>query len=529
MRVAALRAAARTAWGLNRYLQTALSLEQATAAVTDRLASREESFLRLAKSMIYANASSPYRQLLSWAGCEFGDLEESVRQIGVEATLERLSASGVYVSLEEFERKQPICRPGLTLCPRETDFDNPSLLSFEIPLTGLTSGTRSASKRVSYSWDLLNEVASNEMVLYAAHDLLQTPLAVWYPTPPSLAGLNNVLTNTKFGAPPERWFSHLASNESLAPRTTSLALHYLTWTAYLQGTRIPAPERISIQEAHKVADWMARTKAARGSCVVRSYTSSAVRIAEAAQAARLDIRDCTIFAGGEPLTPRRHRFITASGAKVFARYVITELGHIAGACPYSPTPGSMHVYTDRLALIQHPVAAPDSSGADRAFLFTSLSRYTPKIAFNTCLGDIGRIDRRTCPCSMGRLGLDLHVSDVRNLDKLTGEGMTILASELEDLIGELVDSMGGCPDDYQFWQEDGPTGVPRLIVALSPSIHDTLHIHVQQEILKRLTLLKGGAAASTLWAQAGTITVIRANPQLTKGFKMLPFSPIPRP
>jgi 3-isopropylmalate dehydrogenase len=90
---------------------------------------REMNFLGVAKKFIYENQnSSPYRKLLLWAGCDYKDLEDSVRHRGIEKTLEKLHDEGVYITLEEFKSKVPICQKGLTIKTSEADFNNTFLM-----------------------------------------------------------------------------------------------------------------------------------------------------------------------------------------------------------------------------------------------------------------------------------------------------------------------------------------------------------------------------------------------------------------
>jgi hypothetical protein len=182
----------------------------------------------------------------------------------------------------------------------------------------------------------------------------------------------------------------------------------------------------------------------------------------------------------------------------------------------------MHLYSDRLAVIQRPREVARSRALIPSFLFTSLSPHTPKIAFNTELGDFGSLASRPCDCPLGKLGLDLHLCDVRSHDKLTGEGMTLLGSDFQDLLGAIVEEAGGCPDDFQFWEDATNERLARITVALSPRLHDRLAGGLADELRRRLPSVKGGTLAGPIWAQAGTLAIRRTQPTLTKGFKMMP-------
>ena len=143
----------------------------------------------------------------SWAGCEYGDLEQSVAVRGVDGALEQLRDAGVYLTLEEFKRMRPISRPGLTFEPDETDFDNPLATSGGIQ--GATSGSRAVASKVMYDWGFVSEESANDLLLACHHGVMDAPLALWYPVLPSVAGVHNLLINLRFGRPPARWFSQV--------------------------------------------------------------------------------------------------------------------------------------------------------------------------------------------------------------------------------------------------------------------------------------------------------------------------------
>src|SRR3972149_10524573 len=177
MQITRIKQLARIAWGLGNFLKSPMTLEQAKSDIRKRMDNRVSNFLTLAKKLIYENQYSPYRKLLLWVGCEYKDLEESVRHLGIENTLEKLRDEGVYLSLEEFKGKIPICRNGLTFETIQTDFDNPFLMGKSIQ--GSTSGSRSTGTRVMYDWNFLAEESANELMLFETHGISNAPLVLW--------------------------------------------------------------------------------------------------------------------------------------------------------------------------------------------------------------------------------------------------------------------------------------------------------------------------------------------------------------
>ncbi len=514
------------AWGFHNYLKRPLTLEYAVDEVRRRIDEREKNFLSMAKNLIYKNKYSPYRKLLLWAGCDYVDLEHSVRQEGIEKTLERLRDEGVYLTLEEFKSKLPICRQGLTIETSGSDFDNSFVMGKSIQAS--TSGSRSKGTRVMYDWDFIAEEAVNELLLSETHGLTSIPLALWFPGLPAISGIHNLLMNIKFRRPPDKWFSHLGNGMIKPSLKNRFALQYISLVCRIFGLSTPHIEFIKLKDAVKVAEWMEKTKKRNGKCVVRTYASSAVRIVQTAIDKGIDISGNVIFTGGEPLTERRLRFIESAGVKAFPRYVATEAGLIGASCPNREPPDEMHVYLDRIAVIQVQRKSIIGKHNINCFLFTSLLSSTGKVLFNTEIGDFGRLKIKPCSCLFGELGMDVHISDVRSYDKLTGEGMTLLGSDLDDIIAELIENAGGCPDDYQFWESQNDSGLCNLIIAISPDVKNLNEDSFKKAILEKLRSRSLGAAiTSELWKQAGTLQIVREYPEMSKGFKKLQIIKMP--
>ncbi|MFO1429194.1 MAG: hypothetical protein U1F76_03500 [Candidatus Competibacteraceae bacterium] len=507
---------ARLAWGLPAFIRRPLNYAEAVAALKLRLADRAGRFLRLAQTHIYGNPSSPYRALLAWAGCEYGDLAQNVRRHGLEPTLAQLRDAGVYVSLAEFKARTPIQRSGLWLQPREDNFDNPFFTATGLEAT--TSGSRSHGSRVVYDWALFHEQAANELILNELHGVRTAPLVLWLPTLPAIAGVSSAMMNVRFRRVPLQWFSQTDWKAGGLLSRHRLAMEYLLGCCRLLGQPLPRPEFADFSHAGRVAEWIATTKRKVGPPLLRTYVSSAVRLAQAAHERGLDISGSVILSAGEPLTERRCRFIEATGARVFPRYSATEAGLIGAACPYRTGADDMHIYVDRLAVIQRA----------ESFLFTSLSPHTGKVLFNTDIGDTGALVTRRCSCAFGDLGMETHVVNVRSRDKLTGEGMAILATDLDEIIGALIEQLGGSPDDYQFWETDGQGELTRLKVAIHPRLENLDEAQFIRAVLDTLSRAHGsGKFSAQIWKQSGLLEVIRAEPQLTKRGKHLPIIPAP--
>ena len=506
---------------LPRYLRRPLRLEGAVEAVAERLRTRTERFLQLAEQAVYGYEPSIYRRLLLHAGCEMADLLSSVRRDGLEATLARLRAEGVHLTLEEFKGLKPVCRGAATFESDDDALANPLLRGTQ--WRAKSSGTRHPGTTVGYTWELFEEEAQEECILFAEHGIEESLLAYWMPGPPGIAGIHNLLLDLKCGRSPRRWFSQVPL--SAAAARDKLALLFVGGCTAVAGRRMAFPRLTPMDRASVVARWMSRRPNERAPRVLKAYASSAVRMAQAAKADGIDLGGQFVFTGGEPLTEARYRFLVSSGLRVHPRYVATEAGLIGAGCGRSDRHDRMHVYVDRLAVIQAPSPAAAATVPESSFLFTSLSPHAPRILLNTELGDAGHLTEQPCECAFGKLGMSTFVSHVASPDKLTGEGMTVLGSELNEVIAGLVCELGGSPDDVQFWESPDHEGLSRVIIAVSPRAGAFDESAFKERIVTRLRE-RGGAGSLTaqVWEQARTLQVVRADPEPTAGHKILPIT-----
>ncbi|MFO7692415.1 MAG: hypothetical protein R6V57_04955 [Vicinamibacterales bacterium] len=468
---------------------------------------RERRFVALARRLIYECPASPYRRLLLWAGCGPGDLEASVRHRGLEKSLDELRGAGVRLSHDEFKSRTPVCRPGLTIETCEADFDNPMLGAHRVE--GRTSGSRGRATRVAYDWEFITEESAHELLLYDIHGVLDAPLALWYPAPPGIAGIHNLLMSLKTGCVPDVWFSHTPA--AAMPMEGRLATALIHWQC-----GAPRPEFTDLSRAGAVVAWLARARARGVPGVVRTYGSSAVRIAQTALESSADIGGSVIFSGGEPLTEQRRRFIESAGLKVFPRYVATESGVVAAACPHRDGADDMHLYQDRLAVTE----------AGGVLHYTSLTAHAGKILFNTELGDRAELTAKACRCLFGDLGFDLHLASVRSSEKLTIEGMTLRSADLHDAVSAAAEAAGGRPDCWQLRHVRGRDGLDRLVIAVSPDVEALDEHGFVASILAGLARRHpSGALAADLWRQASTIHIVRERPRENDGHKVLASGP----
>ena len=194
----------RLALGLRGFLHGTVTLEESQQRLAERLRNREQNFLSLVQKGIYQNPKSPYLKLLELAGCQFGDIESGVNQEGIESTLQKLLAAGVYLSWEEFKGRKAVVRGGRQFQFSEQDFYNPFL---PVYYQSQSSGSRSAGTKTTF--DLSHQLAESyyRRLTLAANNALDVPVGIWKPVLPAGSGIINVLRQWKVGQPAARWFS----------------------------------------------------------------------------------------------------------------------------------------------------------------------------------------------------------------------------------------------------------------------------------------------------------------------------------
>jgi hypothetical protein len=516
-----LKMYARFAWGLRGFLNHTITLEEAHAIVRRRLADRERSFLRLVKKGVFGYQYSPYLSLLKSAGCEMGDIENLVRSSGLEGTLRALREAGVYVTFEEFKGRAPMVRNGRVIRVKARDFDNP-YLSFYYHAE--SSGTSGAGTRVDIDLDNLAAQASQILIAQDAHGVAHAPMAVWRSILPDGSGIANILRSARFGNVTEKWFSPITSRDLRPALKYRLATQYIVVLARLAGLPFPSPELVTMDQAVVVARWAIATRQARGACLIRAHVSMALRVSLAALENGWDLTGVTFMSGGEPPTPAKVKKITASGAGWLPVYISSDVGCIGAGCARPVDGNDLHLFKDGVAVIQSPRQVPGYNTPIQAFCFTTLFPTAPKILLNVESDDYGVMESRHCGCPLEACGFTEHLRNVRSFSKLTGEGVTLVGSEMVHILEEVLPArFGGSPLDYQLLEEEDERGYTRLCLLISPRIHIEDETSVIGTLLDTLRQSSVAAdLAGALWSQAGTIRIRRTDPIWTARGKFMP-------
>jgi hypothetical protein len=501
-------------------LRAGLSADEGARRVREAIAGRDAAFLHLIRRAIFERSASPYYPLLRAAGIEHGDVERMVRSDGVEGTLDRLFAAGVHVRLDEFKGLRPSTWPGFERPLTAKDFDNPLLNQHYEAFSGASGGT---ARRVVYDLDQISLENASEVQLLAELGALGGRAAMWRPVPPGSAGLRVAIRAAQRGYPLDKWFSQQpVSLAAAGPKYSALMLAAYSVGAAC-GRRIPWAEHVPVEEAWKIAEWLARNRSSAHSTFFDTNPASGVRICQAARSRGWDISGTVFRFGGEPYTAGKRRAVEEADCRGYSYYAMAEAGVVGMACGSPGDIDEMHLLTDKLALIERRKAVGEVGLTVNAFYLTSLLPSTQKILLNVESGDYGAVFDRSCGCPLDRLGFRRHLREIRSYEKLASEGMLFIGEDLVRIVDELLPGrFGGNATDYQFVERE-ENGLPRVDLHISPQVGLVDENELIETVLSALS--SGGPAramAARRWRDSNTLRVRREAPLVTSAAKILP-------
>ncbi len=509
------------ALGLRKFLKEPVSLTQSRSVIQENLVDRETNLLALVKRGIYEYEASPYRKLLNMAGCEYGDLKKMILTEGIEWTLRKLCEQGVYLSQEEFAGRVDVVRGPHVFRFKRGDFDNPFLRTH---MLAQTSGSRSKGTSVKVDLERYGYFALWMRVMYDVHQLWKSPVIVWMPILPSAARIAKLLWLAKMDNPPVRWLSHIQAKSVKPDLSKRLATWDTVYAARLFGVPMPKPEFVSFSSTTDVAVAMSKELEKGRGCVLETYTNSAVRVCQVAKKEGINLSGGAFVVGGEPLTQTKSDEIRASGGKLISIYAITEMGLMGFSCANPCAVDDVHFFKQAYAVIQRNRKVPGASAPVDAFLFTSILSRSAKVLLNVESGDYGKIEHRDCGCGFQELGLDDHICEIRGFDKLTGEGMSFIGTDLLRIMGSVLPKrFGGASTDYQLVEEEDEGGRTRITLRINPEVGAVDEKELIQLVVDELG--KGSDAQrfmARMWSDAGIVKVERVRPVSTDGGKLLP-------
>ncbi|MGD8540335.1 MAG: hypothetical protein PVI66_16610, partial [Candidatus Aminicenantes bacterium] len=448
-------------------LKKTIDPDQARALIGQRLAQREDDFIDLVKKGIYEQPTNPYLQLLEHAGCEYGDLKNLIHNEGLEGALHCLFRQGVYLTSKEFRGDCETVRGNTRIAISPAKLKNPHAQN-HVPIR--SSGSRSHGTQVVRGMDFIRDTALYlALYLKARQNNAGSELATW--SVPGGVILSSFIKFILAGSPPSHWFSQLDTKTNKLSIRYPLSTLALAWGGKLAGISIPHPDYVSLDDPLPIIHWMKDCLQRNQTPHLFTFTSAAVRLAQCALEASIDLNGTHITMSGEPTTRARLKTIKRSGADALPAMGCVEVGHIAYGCLTPEAPDDMHLLKDLHAVIQ-PGESHESSGLRaKGLLFSTLRSSSPLILVNVSSGDQATIKKRTCGCFQARLGMDTHIQYVRSFEKLTSGGMAYLDNEIIPIIEEeLPNIFGGGPTDYQLVEQEREDGKPQLRLIIHPRL-----------------------------------------------------------
>jgi len=423
---------------------------------------------------------------------------------GLEETLRSLASDGVWLEADEVKCRKPLVRRGCTIPFSPVDLDFVRGPAVPLGSSG-TSGPRTRNWMDLSGFELQ---ASYKRAMLSALDALDLPLVLYYPAP-SAAGIAQLIAFALAGKPPDAWFCHLPEAHSAAPQW-SRRLRMLAAASAALGARLALPALAAVERPEPLMAWLA-SHAPQGAVLV-TFAGSALRLQAFADRTRQRLPPLVAILGGEPVTARKRALLEARGHRVYPWYGAVDAGRIAIGCLDPEAPDDMHLLSDRFAAIE----------LEGRLLLTSLVPEVHKLYVNTDCGDLATVGRRRCACPLGKLGLEHHVRNVRSVQKLCLEGITLPADFVHELADELLpERCGGAPSDYQLLEEEGDDGTTRLIVRVAPEIAAS-DAKVVEAVHRVLLEAAGGAPGLALRVQrSDVVSVRRQRPRFSPGGKLL--------
>jgi hypothetical protein len=286
---------------------------------------------------------------------------------------------------------------------------------------------------------------------------------------------------------------------------------------------LPAPEHVPVSDPAPVARWLRQVLDAGQTPLLLAYSSPAVRLAETARAAGVDLRGARLLLYGEPVTAARLAVLQRVGAEALPLYIAMETWRLGEGCMRPDAADDVHFLSDLHALIQPDASTGGPGLPPAALLVTSLRSTAPLILLNAGLGDQAIVSDRRCGCPLERLGWTTHLHTIRSYEKLTAGGMTFLDADAIRILEEVLPArFGGVPTDYQLVEEEADGGPPRVRLLVRPEIGPLDPALVAETFLAALA---SGAGAERImgqvWRDGHVLRVERRPPFETPSGKIL--------
>jgi hypothetical protein len=197
---------------------------------------------------------------------------------------------------------------------------------------------------------------------------------------------------------------------------------------------------------------------------------------------------------------------------------------MSAACLNPSGVDDTHLWSDGFALITHPFHVKHSDVTVPAFNLTSLFADSPKILLNYQTDDYGIVEKRACGCTLEAYGYDSHVREIRSYTKLVGEGVTMVGSDLTQILEEVLPArFGGSALDYQLLEQEDAQGFTRLYLLIHPRVEIADEAAVKEAFVRSVRGTSPMAnVAGLIWRQTDTVRIKRQPPILSARGKFSP-------
>ena len=170
------------------------------------------------------------------------------------------------------------------------------------------------------------------------------------------------------------------------------------------------------------------------------------------------------------------------------------------------------MFSDSVAVVSHRRKAPFSDVDVNSLLFTTLLPESAHLLINVEMDDSGIIEKTSCDCQFSRVGLRHQIREIGSFGKLTGQGMTLVGSDIVQVLEEFLPGrFGGGPGDYQLVEQDGESQT-QLTLRVSSRATLASTEAVKEYFMKRLEACYGGRLASRVWSHTNGFNVVQAEP-----------------
>lgn len=498
-------------------LRRPVTLDESRRTLRERLENRSTDFCALMKSAVYGSPRSPYLAMLKIAGCAYEDLEKLVRDAGLEEALGKLFREGVYLTINEFKGREELRRGGRAIPAGPALLRNPNA---RVHIQARTSGSGGRSTPVLIDLGFVRDRAVDHTLALDSREGLGWAHAIW--GIPGNTDMVRILELAAMGLRPEKWFSQVDPDSSELHPRYRWSSRLMRWAGRACGKKLPAPEYAPLSDPGRILGWLGEMARAGRTAHVITWGSGAVRIAQEAGRAGIDLSHARFSIGGEPITETKLETIRRTGAEAVPRYLAMECGYIAYGCLKPSAADDLHVIGDMQAMISAGADGASKGFPPGALLLSSLRPRAPFILLNVSLGDQAEVVKGACGCQLEEMGWTKRIRRVRSFEKLTAGGMTFLDADIIPVLEcALPARFGGTLFDYQLAEEEDAAGKPCLKLIIHPSVGP-----LDPALVKEAFLAEAGAGAaaervmSLQWRDAGFLTIERRPPELTPSGKI---------